>query len=584
MKKILFLLLILVLLGSSPSPAADSQGQADEGEGRARVVLERVAPSLVKVIAENGKRYVASGVALGGGLVVTSTLVTKRPFARIGVETAKGEFIAARVAGQEDRSGLTLLRLERKGPPPLSEAAAPEVGSWVALVGLFYDKFPAISQGIVSSLGENELIVNAPVAPGSSGGAVVDRDGRLVGVIRGSVGFSFTPDLTFKDHSTTIVVSGSRSQGNSLCYAIPAAQVRRTADKLLRDGRIVPGWMGVIFVEATNEVQGIYKNSPAAKAGILRGDRVIKLAGRPVADWQEIVSTLAFRFAGDKVDVTVSRGGKALPLTVVLDERRLLAPPEPPQPLPVPELADFPELAERLAELPDLSELDSTLPGVRHYVIELGGARQLGVDVMDITEELGRKFAVKEGYGLLVSSVLPGSAADKAGLKAGDVIVRANESPLRTAVDLRRSLNALKDKESVLLALYRDGQPRRFSIVPDRNEKPAWDIRRFSQKVNELQDNASDETRAMLLEELRKLKQLKEKEFAEQQKDRQLSLRKAREESRQLVRELQRLQAEKDRLSEAARKEYAAKLQAIQEELRRIEEKIKADEEGGGGK
>jgi S1-C subfamily serine protease len=581
MKKILFLLLILVLLGSSPAAAAPDQ--ADDVEGRARAVLERVTPSLVKVIAENGKRYVASGIALGGGLVVTSTLVTKRPFASIGVETAKGEFIAARVAGQEDRSGLTLLRLERKGPPPLSEAAAPEVGSWVALVGLFYDKFPAISQGIVSSLGENELIVNAPVAPGSSGGAVVDRDGRLVGVIRGSVGFSFTPDLTFKDHSTTIVVSGSRSQGNSLCYAIPAAQVRRTADKLLRDGRIAPGWMGAIFVEATNEVQGIYKSSPAAKAGILRGDRIVKLAGRPVADWQEIVSALAFRFAGDTIDVTVNRGGKALPLAVVLAERRLPAPPEPPKPVPVPELADFPGLAERLAELPDLSELDSTLPQVRHYVIELGGARQLGVDVMEITADLGRKFAVKEGYGLLVSSVMPGSAAATAGLKAGDVMVRANESPLRTTNDLRRALGALKDKESVLLVLYRDGQQRRFSIVPDRGGKLAWDIRRFSQKVGELQDNASDETRAMLLEELRKLKQLRETEFAEQQKDRQLLLRKAREESRMLVRELQRLQAEKDRLSDAAQQGYAAKLQAIQQELRRIEEMIKAEEKGKGG-
>lgn len=583
MKKILFLLLILVLLGSSPSPAAPSPGPNDDVEGRARVVLERVAPSLVKVIAENGKRYVASGIALGSGLVVTSTLVTRRPFATIGVETARGDFISARVAGQDERSGLTLLRLERKGPPPLPQATAPEVGSWVALVGLFYDKFPAISQGIVSSRGENELILNAPVAPGSSGGAVVDREGRLVGVIRGSVGFSFTPDLTFKDHSTAIVVSGSRSQGNSLCYAVPAAQVRRTADALLRGGRIVPGWMGVIFVEATNEVQGTYKSSPAAKAGILRGDRIVKIAGRPVADWQEIVSALAFRFAGDKVDALVSRGGKSLPLQVVLGDRGLLAPPEPSKPLPVPEIADFPELAERLAELPDLSDLDPALPSVRHYVIELGGARQLGVDVMDITADLGRKFAVKEGYGLLVSSVMPGSAADKAGLKAGDVIVRANDNPLRTASDLRRSLGALKDKESVLLALYRDGQPRRFTIVPDRSEKLAWDIRRFSQKVDELQDIASDEARAMLLEELRKLKQVKEKEFAEQQKDRQLMLGRAREESRRLIRELQRLQAEKDRLSEAARKEYAAKLQAIQEELRRIEEKIKA-EEGEGGK
>lgn len=592
MKKILFIILILVLLWYAPGlhamPAGEERSRSadsiDDIESQIRAILDKVSPSLVKVIAENGRKYVASGIALEDGLVITSALVTRHPFAKLAVETTRGELIAARVAGQDDRSGLTLLRLQKGKLPTLPTAAPAQVGSWVALVGLFYEKFPAISQGIVSSLGENELILNAPVAPGAAGGAVVNRNGELLGVIRGSVGFSFTPDLTFKDHSASIKVSGRRSESGGLCYAIPIAPVRRLAEKMKTSGKIIPGWLGIVFIEDTNQVQEAYPGSPAARAGIAGGDRIVKLAGKQVANWQEIVSALAFRFAGDKVDVTVSRGNKSLRLDVVLGDRSRIVPPEPPRPFTVPEVPGLPELADRLGEMPDLSDLDSALPRVRNYVIEFSGARQLGVDVIDITADLGEKFAVREGYGLLVSRVAEGSAAGKGGLKAGDVIVRANDSPLRSAADLRRALDALQDREAVLLAVYRDGQPRKFSLVPDKNEKRVWDVRHFAQKMENLKGRISDEAKAMLQEEILKLKLAKDKTLTKLQKEKQLSLKKAREESRDLAIELKRLQAETNRLTDEAGKKIAAELRMIQDELRKIEEKIRAEEEGEKGK
>ncbi len=592
MKKILFIILILVLLWYAPElhavPRGEEHGRSDDSidniENQIRAILEKVAPSLVKVIAENGRKYVASGIALEDGLVITSALVTKRPFAKLAVETTKGELITARVAGQDDRSGLTLLRLDKRKLPTLPLAGPAEVGNWVALVGLFYEKFPAISQGIVSRLGENELILNAPVAPGAAGGAVVNKNGELLGIIRGSVGFSFSPDLTFKDQSASIVVRGDRSRGDSLCYAIPIAPVRRLAEKLKSTGKIVPGWLGIVFSEDTNLVQETSPGSPAAKAGIAGGDRLVKLAGKPVANWHDIVSALAFRFAGDKVDVTVSRGNQALRLDVVLGERGRIVPPEPPRPITIPEIPDLPEWFERLGELPELADLDSALPKVRNYVIEFSGSRQLGVDVIDITADLGEKFAVREGYGLLVSRIVEGSAAGKGGLKAGDVIVRANDSPLRSAADLRRALDALQDKEAVLLSVYRDGQPRKFSLVPDKSEKRVWDVRGFTQKMENLKGHISDEAKVMLQDEIRKLKLAKEKALTELQKEKQHSLKKAREESRDLTIELKRLQAETNRLTDEAGKKIAEELRMIQEELRRIQEKIRAEEEGKKGK
>ncbi len=583
MKKLLFIILLLLWVASGVR-AADKIADI---ESEIKTVMDRVSPSLVKVVAENARKYVATGIVLEDGLIVTSSLVTRHPFERIFVETTKGETIAARIAGQDNRSGLALLRLEKNGLRPLPQAGPAGVGNWVALVGLFYDRFPAIFQGIVSSRSENELLLNAPVAPGAAGGAVVNKKGELLGIIRGNVGFSFSPDFTFRDHAASIVVGGRKNESGSLCYAIPIQQVRRIAEILKTTGRVVPGWLGVILAGNSNLVQQVYKESPAAKAGITGGDRIDELAGKPIADFPDIATALEFRYAGDRVGVRINRAGKPLRLNVVLGEHRDGDEPVPPLPGDVPEAPEIPgfaDLAERLAEMPELSDLETALPRVRNYVIEFAGARQLGIDVIEITADLGRKFAVKEGYGLLVSRVNEGSAARKAGLQAGDVIVRAKGGAVRTTSDLRQALNSLKEKETILLELYRDGQLKKFQLLPDLNEKKVWDVRRFSQKVDNLKDQISDETRMIYMDEIRKMQKSKEKVAAELQKQKQSSLQKILEESRKLELELKKIQMEKDKLAFKTQKKYAEELKMIREELRLIREKIRAEAEEREGR
>jgi serine protease Do len=579
MKKLIFILLILLLFAHGVQ-AAD---KIDNIENEIRVVLDRVSPSLVKVVAENARKYVATGIAMENKLVVTTTLVTQHPFARISVETTGGETIAATVAGQDLRSGLALLRLDKKGPQPIPKAVKVEVGNWVALVGLFYDRFPSISQGIVNSLGENELILNAPVAPGSAGGAVVNKKGELLGVIRGSVGFSFTPDYTFKDHSATIMVRSSKNESGNLCFAIPIEQVRRITDILKTSGKIVPGWLGVNFISDSNLVNQVLKESPAAKAGIAKGDRIEEIAGKPIASFRDIVSALEFRQAGEKIRITVSRAGKPLHVSAELGERRGDVPQMPAFLLPAPpEIPDIPEdgpplTAEQVAEIPELFHLDTPLPGVRSYVIEFGGARQLGVDVMEITADLGQKFGVKEGYGLLISRVNDGTSAYKAGLKAGDIIVKAKGNAIRSTDDLRKVLNALKEKEAVQLDLYRDGQLKYFSLIPDKNQKMTWDIRKFSQKMENLKDTISDETKLKYEEKIREMRSSRGKILADMEKEKQSSLLKIKEESKKLTAELKKLQEEKSKLSAGVQKKYSEELKRIEEKLRLIQEKIESE-------
>jgi len=576
MKKLIFMVL-LMLLAAQGAMAAE---KIDNIENEIRIVLNRVSPSLVKVVAENHSKYVATGIALENALVITTSLVTRHPFERISVETINGETIAARIAGQDPRSGLTLLRLDKKGLSPITQARTAEVGNWVALVGLFYDRFPSIFQGIISSLSENELILNAPVAPGSAGGAVVNKNGELLGIIRGSIGFSSSPDFTFKDPSASIVVSGRKNESGSLCYAIPVEQVRRIAEKLKAEGKVIPGWMGVTFSSDTNQVLEVIKDSPAAKAGIAGGDRIEEIASKPIASFRDITAALEFRHARDRVSVTVNRAGKPLRLEVELGERRAQVPPIP-FPPDYPEVPEglLPELAEQLSEIPELPELATALPRVHNYVIEFGGARQLGIDVMEMTPGLAQKFAVKEGFGLLVSRVNEGTSAKKAGLQAGDIIVRAKGTPVRSAFDLRDILNGLKEKETVLIELYRDGQLRKFSLLPDQIGKKVWDIRKFSEKMENLKENISDEAKIFYHDELKKMQMSKEKAQSELQKRKEQSLLKLQEQSKKMAAELRKLQVEKDKLAAAAQKKYAEELKMIQEELDRIREKLKNEAE-----
>jgi S1-C subfamily serine protease len=580
MKKTLFILLLLLLTVFTVAAAE----KIDTIENEIKIVLNQVSPSLVKVVAENAKKYVATGIALENELIITTSLVTSHPFDKIYVEDINGTKIKATIAGQDNRSGLTLLRLSQKGPRQLPQARQAAVGDWVALIGLFYNRFPAISQGIISNCSEAELILNAPVAPGSAGGAVVNKKGELLGIIRGSVGFSYAPEYTFKDHSAMIVVSGSKNESGSLCYALPIEKVKRIAEKLKTSGKIAYGWLGISVNGDSNLIQAVEKDSPAQKAGIAKGDQIEEISGKPIASFRDIAAALQDKQAGENISIQFKRSGKSLRHEVELGERpdNALPPvtvvafpyfPETPEP---PE-SEFPALTEQLAEIPELPNLEMNLPRGRNYVIEFGGARQLGIDVMEITSDLGQKFGIKEGYGLMISRISDSSAAKKAGFKAGDTIVRANSRECRTAFDLMNVMKALQDKEAVQLELYRDGQLRKFSIIPDKKESINWDMKNFSEKIRNLKEVIRREAKIANTDKISQLRQAREKAEIELRKQKEQAMFQFQLQSKQLAKEIHRLEAEKSKISIELKIKYAEQLRKIQEEIKQIQENIQAE-------
>jgi S1-C subfamily serine protease len=576
MKKFIFFLLLLFLL-TVVSAAADEKINAIENE--IKTVLNRVSPSLVKVVSENGKKYVATGIALDNELIITSSLITSHPFEKLYVEDINGIRITAAIIGQDSRSGLTLLRLSQKGPRQLPQARQAAVGDWVALVGLFYDRFPAISQGIISSRSEAELILNAPVAPGSAGGAVVNKKGELLGIIRGSLGFSYAPEYTFRDHSTMIVVGGSKNESGSLCYALPIEKVRRIAEKLKTQGKIVYGWLGISVNGDSSIIQGVENDSPAQRTGIAKGDQIEEISGRPIASFRDIAAALNDKQAGERITIQFKRSGKSQRLDVELGERK--------EGVPYPLVFSSEEIGEpawpELPPLPEWSEhselagLEMVLPKMQSYLIEFGGARQLGIDIMEITPELSQKLAVKENFGLLISRISEPSAAKKAGLKVGDTLVRANGRECRTADDLRNVTRLLKDKEPVRLELYRDGQLKSFSVIPDKKETSAGDMKEFSEKMQNLKDSIRSEAKIANTDKLHQLRQVREKAESELRRQREQAMLRFQQQSNKLAEEIRVFEAQKNKTNADLKKKYGEQLRRIEEEIKKIQEDLKAE-------
>lgn len=576
MKKTVFLLLLLLLSAAVPVAAAE---KIDTIENEIKVILKRVSPSLVKVVSENGKRYVATGIALGNELIVTSSLITRHPFEKIYVEDIHGVKITTAIVGQDDRSGLTVLRLSQKGPRQLPQARQAAVGDWVALIGLFYDRFPAISQGIISSRSEAALIVNAPVAPGSAGGAIVNKKGELLGIIRGSVGFSYAPEYTFKDHSAMIVVSGSKNESGNLCYALPIEKAMRIVNKLKISGKITYGWLGISVNGDSSIIQGVEKDSPAQKAGLVKGDQIEEISGRPIASFQDIAATLLDKQAGEKIAIQFKRSGKPLHLDVELGERKEAVP----YPLVIqdedfgepawPELPPLPELIGRS----ELAGMEMVLPKNQSYLIELGGAHRLGIDIMEITAELSRKFAVKEDFGLLISQLSEPSAAKKAGLKVGDILVRANGHECRTAIDLGNVMKFLKDGEALRLELYRDGQLKNFSIIPDKKETVPWDMKKFSEKMQTLRNSIRSEAKTAQSDKLTQLRQVREKAETELRMQKEQALLQFQMQSKKISEEIRKFESEKSKINADLKKNYSEQLRKIGEEIKKIQESIQAE-------
>lgn len=267
------------------------------------------------------------------------------------------------------------------------------------------------------------------------------------------------------------------------------------------------GYLGVQTTEVTKEnfakfglrevrgvvVEKVVENSPAAAAGIKDSDVIIRLNGEEIASTRKLTRLISEIDADHQVKVTVLRGGSEQEITATLGKRPgaffgdgsnfSFSTPGPLGKMNLDELKALPQFKEfkdmkplepmaplpLFKNFPDGEFKSFSFPGGEGQAFSwaFGSGRQIGVGVTDLTKQLAQHFGVEDG--LLIDEVLENSAAAKAGLKAGDIIVEANGKAVKGQSDLVREVNSKKEGD-VQLTIVRDGKRQTISVTPEASK------------------------------------------------------------------------------------------------------------------
>jgi len=282
--------------------------------------------------------------------------------------------------------------------------------------------------GIISAVGranvgiadyEDFIQTDAAINPGNSGGPLVNIKGEIIGI------------------NTAIFSRTGGYQG--IGFAVPSNMVRLVMDQLVQKGKVTRGWIGVTIQELTPElaqefglkkskgalVSDVGKDSPAAKAGIMRGDVILEFNGKEVKDVSSLRNMVAQSKTGSEITLKILRAGKEFAVKVLIVE------------LPR-------EVAEVSPErLPNDTEAKALT----------------GLTVMDLSREIVRQLGFnKDEKGVVVVRVEPGSPADDAEIKKGDIIKELNKKEIDNLEDFNRITKNIKKNESVLLFINRSGK------------------------------------------------------------------------------------------------------------------------------
>jgi len=293
-----------------------------------------------------------------------------------------------------------------------------EVGDWVIAAGNPFGLTETITVGVISAKGRSRLGIadfedfiqtDAAINPGNSGGPLINLQGEAIGV------------------NTAIA---SRSGGYmGIGFAIPSNMVKAVKDQLVANGKVVRGYLGVRIQELTRAlaqslhtditdgvlVAEVSKGSPAAKAGLKRGDVILAFNGRPMHDPGQLRNIAAMSAPGTKVPVQILRDNKKRDVTI--------------------ELGELPreQTAARAGE--------ETQPPAR-----------LGFSVQDLTAELAQQLGQSDTEGVVVTQIDPHSEAYQAGVRRGMVIREVNHQEVSNTQDFRQAVQkAEQDKQLLML-------------------------------------------------------------------------------------------------------------------------------------
>ncbi len=372
------------------------------------------------------------------GIVVTNQHVVEGS-ERIQVTTSDGETYPAEIIGLDPSTDIAVLRVVTNKRLPavrLGDSEEIRVGDWAIAIGNPFGKLEgSVTVGVVSAKGRGDLDIeggsatlqdfiqtDASINFGNSGGPLVDIHGDVIGM-------------------NTAINPG----GQGIGFAIPVNLVRRTVEQLVEHGRVIRGYLGIYPQELTSDlaegrglkgVRGVLvgqvlPETPAARAGVERGDVITRINGRDVSNVHTFRMLVADAPIGQRIPLEISRSGKRVAVDVVPAERPdQVAVAAPAAPAPIPDDEWF------------------------------------GLAVLEITAEVREALGLAaDETGIVIESVRSGSPGERAGLEPGQVIKEIGDRVIRNLSDFEAARESSRDATRPVVFLIRSDAVTRFLAV-----------------------------------------------------------------------------------------------------------------------
>lgn len=391
--------------------------------------------------APRGKRAPQKQKSLGSGFIISADgyivtnnhVVADADVIQVTLDESNGKStpLKAKLIGADEETDLALLKVEAKNDLPFlkfGDSDKLKVGEWLLAIGNPFGLDHTVTSGILSAKGrnirsgpfDNFLQTDCSINPGNSGGPLLNMDGDVIGI------------------NTAIIASG---QG--IGFAIPSNMAASIIEQIKSGKKVSRGWIGVTIQdvdESMAKAMGMPKASgalvantlpgePAAKAGIEDGDVIVSVDGQPIADSSALLRAIAAKKPGNSVVLGVWRNGKEEQMTVTLGERQTAG----------------------TVKTDDGKKADEGL---------------LGVSARSLTAEERRNLKIADKEGVIVVDVAPDRAAAEAGIRPGDVILRADRKPVNSPEALSKIVQDVGVKRgAIMLQVQRRGDTL-FLAVP----------------------------------------------------------------------------------------------------------------------
>ena len=382
------------------------------------------------------RRSLGSGVIVDKrGYILTNNHVIEQAD-EIEVRLSDKRKFTAKVIGKDSKTDLAVIKIDAPDDLPvakLGDSTKIRIGEWAIAIGNPFGLDQTVTVGVISAVGRSEVGIttyedfiqtDASINPGNSGGPLLNLNGEVIGI------------------NTAIVATG---QG--IGFAIPISMAKEIKDRLIAQGKVVRGWLGVGIQELTEElaaqfgvkpedgalVGNVMKDSPAERGGMKPGDIIQEFNGTKISGVHQLQREVAQSPVGAPARLKVLREKQPVMLTIVLGE----------QP----------------TDIAAASEPGST---------PAEAAERFGLTVQELTPELRNQLRLNTVDGVMVSSVDEAGPAARAGIRPGDVITEANREPVKSTRDFSRILGQMRRGQNLLLLVRRDGNSR-FVVLPPKN-------------------------------------------------------------------------------------------------------------------